>query len=197
MISSVRGKVLHVGATEAEISVDGLGLSINATASALSSLREGEEGMLYTTLVVRQDSLALFGFASPDERATYLALQSVSGIGAKLALAVLSTLSPNDLRRAVEAKDTARLQRVPGVGKKSAQRMILELATKLGPAAPEEGVASETSGAAIADVVVALTGLGWGETEAHAAVTEAAEAHPDGTVAQLLRESLRVLGRRK
>lgn len=196
MITSLRGEVLYVDATTAAIEVGGVGMTFSATPATLAELRVGHEGRVFTSLVVREDSLTLFGFADDDERVTFDILQGVSGIGPRTALAVLSNLTPNMLRDAVAREDHNTLMRVPGIGKKGAQRMVIEIGTKLGAptgpvAAPKAGNPTE------ADVVEGLVGLGWQEREAVAAYEEAVESLPDGTLAQLLRASLQILGSRR
>ncbi|MCF2706575.1 Holliday junction branch migration protein RuvA [Arcanobacterium haemolyticum] len=198
MISVVRGEVLSLGARNVVVDVGGLGFQIQATPTTLSSLREGSEAVLHTSLVVREDSLTLFGFADADERDTFDILQGVSGIGPRIALAVLSVHTPDALRAAVANEDTAALQRVPGIGKKGAQRLILELATKLGPARGSSSATNAAPRSAVAgDVVEALIGLGWPERDAAAALDQAQEANPGGDVPTLLRASLQVLGNRR
>lgn len=196
MIAMLRGPVVHVDAATATIDVGGLGLAVQATPTTLAALRVGSEAIVHTSLVVREDSLTLFGFASTDEKATFEVLQGVSGVGPRLALAVLAVHGPDALRRAVSSKDEAALQRVPGIGKKGAQRMILELGNKLGPESGA-GEPEMAAPAASSDVVDALVGLGWPERESFAAYEAAVAEQPEATVASLLRASLQILGARK
>ena len=133
MIASLRGTVLSVGLTGAVIETGGVGMSIQATPTTLSGLRIGEEVLVHTELVVREDSLTLFGFTDVDERDSFRTLMSAKGVGAKLALAMLAVHTPNTLRRAIASQDVAALTRVPGLGPKGAQRVILDVADKLGP----------------------------------------------------------------
>lgn len=195
MISVLRGTVVMLDSASAVIDVNGIGLKVLATPNNLSTLRVGAEATLYTALVVREDSLTLFGFADADERDTFDILQSVSGIGPRTALAVLAVHTPDLLRQAVQNQDAAALQRVSGIGKKGAQRMILELGSKLGPA---RGTTTEAS-SQVGDgtVVEALIGLGWSEQEAQFGFSEACAAQPEGDTATLLRASLQVLGQRR
>ena len=212
MIASLRGTVLSVGLTGAVIETGGVGMSIQATPTTLSGLRVGEEALVHTELVVREDSLTLFGFADTDERDSFRTLMSAKGVGAKLALAMLAVHTPNALRRAIASQDVAALTRVPGLGPKGAQRLILDVADKLGPITGEEvGIALAASGTAggqegvtdggpepHADVVSALVQLGWNEASAHQAVAsvtaDATEADQEPDTAALLRASLRWLG---
>ena len=204
MIASVSGRVAAVGADAAVVEVGGIGLAVQCTPATLASLRPGMTVELATSLVVREDSLTLFGFASADERAVFEVLQSVSGVGPKLAQAVLSVHSPDAVRVAVATEDVGALTLVPGVGRKGAQRLVLELKDKLGGATGSETVRlpGQGVGAWRDQLRSALVGLGWGAREvdeALAAVGPEAEASlavgdaPD--VAALLKTSLRLLSR--
>lgn len=198
MIASLRGTVLSVRTGHAVIETGGVGMMFSASPDTLATLHVGSEGRVSTSLVVREDSLTLFGFATDDEREVFEILTSVSGIGPRTALMVLSVHTPDALRTAVERKDEAALTRVPGIGKKGAQRMLLELGTKLGPATGGAEISTEDQVAAqSSEVLEALVGLGWSEKEAAPALAEAEQAQPDGTVAQLLRASLQLLGSRR
>ncbi|MGV1037563.1 MAG: Holliday junction branch migration protein RuvA [Candidatus Nanopelagicales bacterium] len=132
MIASLRGPVTYVGRESAVVEVGGIGLSVLCTATDLRQLHRGNDATLFTTLVVREDSLTLFGFLDADGRDTFDVLMSVSGVGPRLALAVLSALTVEQLKAAIHASDEAVLVQVPGIGRKGAQRMALELADKLG-----------------------------------------------------------------
>ncbi|MDO5723195.1 MAG: Holliday junction branch migration protein RuvA [Flaviflexus sp.] len=192
MIASVSGTVLERHGDYAILEVGGVGLKVMTTPRASSALRTGERGTLHTCLVVREDSLTLYGFAEADERATFDVLLGVSGIGPRTALAVLSVHSPDELRRAVAAKNIAALTQVPGIGKKGAQRMILELENKLGPVSGDAVTTGE--GAESDEVIAALVSLGWPESDARAAVAEVAN-EADST-SEALRAALQRLGRR-
>ena len=119
MIASIRGTVIAVALDRAVIEVGGVGLAVRATPATLATLSRGSEASLATSLVVREESLTLFGFASADARDLFELVQSVSGVGPKIALALLSVLEPHELRRALAGGDTAALTRTPGIGKKS------------------------------------------------------------------------------
>src|SRR4051794_21419851 len=206
MIASVSGVVTTVTGEVAVVEVGGIGIAVQCTPATLATLRPGQEARLATSLVVREDSLTLFGFAADDERAVFEVLQSVTGVGPRLAQAVLSVHSPDAVRTAVATEDIGALTLVPGVGKKGAQRLVLELKDKLGvqgggtsmvriPGQPPVGAWRD-------QLRSALTGLGWSPREvdeALAAVGPEAEAAlavgdtPD--VAALLRTSLRLLSR--
>jgi Holliday junction DNA helicase RuvA len=203
VIASVRGRVLAVRLDAAVLEVGGVGLLVQATPATLATLRTGLEAELATSLVVREESLTLFGFADTDERDVFETLQTVSGIGPRLALAMLAVHTPEGLRVAVAAQDVTALTRVPGIGRKGAQRIVLELTDRLAP----PGEASVTSIGAAAgapggtvtgheQVVDALVGLGWparAAADAVETVTSAEDAPTD--VAAVLRAALRTLGR--
>ena len=206
MIASLAGTVTAVGAESAVVEVGGVGLSVQCTPTTLAGLRAGDAARLATSLVVRDDSLTLFGFATDDERVVFEILQSVSGVGPRLAQAVLAVHSPDAVRAAVTTEDVGALTLVPGVGKKGAQRLVLELKDKLGTPTGASAVRlpgqAPDVGAWREQLRAALTGLGWAGREvdeALAAVGPEAEAAlavgdtPD--VAALLKTSLRLLSR--
>ena len=206
MLAEVRGQVLAIRLDGAVVALGGMGLLVRATPRTLMGLRLGSTVRLATSLVVREDSLTLFGFPEDDERDVFELVQTVSGVGPRLALAVLAVLDPDDLRRGVAAGDEAALMRVPGIGRKGAQRMLLELGDRLGP--PRAGAPGGTggTGATAADdapggtreqVVAALVGLGWVQKQSEQAVDAVLAG---GTVAgddaaDLLRTALRGLAR--
>ncbi|BDA65505.1 Holliday junction branch migration protein RuvA [Actinomyces capricornis] len=206
MIASLRGTVLDISLTSAVIETGGVGISVQATPTTLSRLRVGQEAFLHTELIVREDSLTLFGFAEADERDVFTTLMSAKGVGAKLALAMLAVHTPDALRRAVAQEDVAALKRVPGLGPKGAQRILIDLAGRLGPALGSQPAPSSAAGPQAQapardephpDVVAALTQLGWNESSARQAVTAvAADSAVDDAAdtAALLRASLRWLG---
>jgi Holliday junction DNA helicase RuvA len=204
MIASVRGRVLHAGAERVVVECGGVGLELHVAAATAAGLRVGEEHTVAAALVVREDALTLFGFASQDERALFDQLLGVTGIGPRLALAILGTLGADGVRRAVTIEDVAALARTPGVGRKSAQRLVLELRDRLGATGTTlVGLPTAMGRAAgwAEQVRQALTGLGWTPAQADAAVavvTPVAEEQqstggPD--VAALLRLALRSLDR--
>jgi len=200
VIASVRGRVLAVRLDAAVVEVGGVGLLVQATPATLAGLRPGQEAELATSLVVREESLTLFGFADADEREVFETLQTVSGIGPRLALAMLAVHTPEGLRSAVAAQDVTALTRVPGIGRKGAQRIVLELTDRLAPptgaAAAGTGAAATPAGGGHDQVVEALVGLGWPQRAAADAVETVAGDHEPGTdVAVLLRAALRTLGR--
>ncbi len=197
MIASVRGRVLDLRLDAVVVEVGGVGLLAYATPATLAGLRIGQEASLATSLVVREDALTLYGFADADEREVFEAVQTVSGVGPRLALAMLAVHSPDALRRAVAGEDLAALQRVPGIGRKGAQRIVLELGDRLGPA-----TTAEDQSAPAADhrgtVVEALVGLGWNtraaEDAVRAVVPDDGGAVGPQDVSAVLRAALRTLG---
>lgn len=204
MIASVRGTVLAVRLDSAVVEVGGVGMLVQATPATLAQLRHGQEAVLHTSLVVREDSLTLFGFAEDDEREAFEIVQTVSGVGPRLALAMLAVHTPDGLRRAVAGEDLKALERVPGIGRKGAQRIVLELKDRLGApsAVPVAGAAASAPTPTETDrrqqVVDALVGLGWNPKVAEEAVTDVlADAEGPLTaddVPAVLRAALRGLG---
>jgi holliday junction DNA helicase RuvA len=201
MIAHLNGTVAGVSPDGAVIDVGGVGLRVQCTPDTLASLRLGERARVATALVVREDSLTLFGFGSEDERNVFELLQTASGVGPRLALAMLAVHSPDALRRAVAAEDLNALMMVPGIGKKGAQRIVLELKDRLG--APGDVIGNGFAPAARAtapswrdQVQSGLTNLGWSARDAEAAIA-AVESESDGDqapdVATALRAALRKL----
>ena len=215
MISSVRGQVLSVSLDHVVIEVGGVGLAVRTTPATLAGLRRGEQARLATTLVVREDSLTLFGFASDEAKELFELVQSVSGVGPKIALALLAVLDPEQLRRALSSGDTVTLTRAPGIGKKGAERLVLELRDKAGSIGPVGSVgtvaAVGASGIGVGgpaglawrpQIAEALVGLGFTAKQADdatAAVAADADdpAVADGDVGVLLRRALGLLGRHR
>ncbi|HEX7744494.1 MAG TPA: Holliday junction branch migration protein RuvA [Micromonosporaceae bacterium] len=198
MIASVRGLVASVSPDGAVIEVGGVGLAVQCAPATLAGLRVGTPARLATSLVVREDSLTLYGFADDDEKQLFELLQTASGVGPRLAQAVLAVHSPDVVRKAIANADTATLTRVPGIGKKGAERLVLELRDRIGPVA----VAVDAGGSLVRgtwteQVRQALVGLGWTAAQADQAVTAVAET-VDGEpppVPVLLKQAIRVLGR--
>lgn len=199
MIASIRGTVAEIGLDRCVVETGGVGVLVHATPAALAGLRRGSEGMLHTELVVREDSLTLYGFDSVDARRLFLTVQTVSGVGPRLALAILATLEPDDLIRALGTGDVKVLTRVPGVGKRTAERMVLELKDKVGPVS---GGAGDVSGAgtvpvpAATEVAEALEGLGFSAVEAEKTATAVLGSEPGLGPAEALRLALKSLGKR-
>ncbi|MFD6288188.1 Holliday junction branch migration protein RuvA [Streptomyces sp. NPDC060205] len=201
MIAFVSGKVAALAPDSAVVEVGGIGIAVQCTPDTLSGLRMGQEARLATSLVVREDSLTLYGFADDDERQTFVLLQTASGVGPRLAQAMLAVHSPDALRRAVSTGDEKALTAVPGIGKKGAQKLLLELKDRLGEPLG-------TGGAAIGRPVAtgwreqlhaALIGLGYATREADEAVSAVApQADASGEapqIGQLLKAALQTLNR--
>ena len=196
MIASLSGRVSAHTASGVVLTVGGVGLAVQTTPGTKARLRTGEEAFLATSLVVREDSLTLFGFETDDERELFELLQTASGVGPKVAQAVLTVHTPDAVRRAIATEDLTALCLVPGIGRKGAQRMVLELKDKLGVAGTG---AAPVAAAAWRDLLTeALVGLGWSAAQADETVVRLSAAHPGATeadVPSLLREGLALLGR--
>ena len=203
MIASVRGQVVALGPDGAVVEVGGVGLTVHCTPGTLARLRVGEPARLATSLVVREESLTLYGFADDDERSLFELLQTASGVGPRLAQAILAVLPPAQARLAIAGSDLTTLIRVPGIGKRGAERLVVELRDRIGPATGSGAPPGVDAGAVAPvqpwrdQVGQALVGLGWSPREAEEAL-EAVSAEADGgaDVPALLRSALRLLGRR-
>ncbi|MGZ4447556.1 MAG: Holliday junction branch migration protein RuvA [Nocardioides sp.] len=200
MIAFVRGTVAGVTLTSAVLEVGGVGLELHCTPGTLATLSIGNAAVLPTSMVVREESLTLFGFLDDDEKSVFELLQTASGVGPKLAQAMLAVHSPDELRRAVTHEDVKALTRVPGIGQKGAQRIILELKDRIGAPLGAAARPAPTSGEAPwrGQVHAGLVGLGWSAKEADKAVDAVApdaDGTPEPDVAGLLRAALRTLSR--
>jgi holliday junction DNA helicase RuvA len=203
MIASVRGRVTSVAPDGAVVEVGGVGLLVVCTPTTLAGLRVGEEARLATSLIVREDSLTLYGFVDDDARSLFELLQTASGVGPRLAQAVLAVLPPDVVRKAVATGDINTLTRVPGIGKKGAERLVLELRDRIGSVVGTTVGAGSLSlpvaGISWADQVrQALIGLGWTAGQADQAVSiVSAELNGDPApgVPVLLKRAIQVLGR--
>ncbi len=221
MISHLDGTVCAIAPEGAVVEVGGVGLLVQCTPGTLATLRTGARARVATSLVVREDALTLYGFAADDERDVFELLQTASGVGPRLALAMLAVFTPDALRHAVAAEDVTALTRVPGIGRKGAQRIVLELAGRLG--APGTGSGQDLPGGAGArrpgagswhdQVRAGLVSLGWQARDADQAIAaveadlaQAGPGGPDGLdggtaggpeaeVAVMLRAALRKLSR--
>jgi Holliday junction DNA helicase RuvA len=199
MIAFVRGRVAAVSLSGAVLEVGGVGIEVMCTPNTLATLRTGSEATIPTSMVVREDSLTLFGFLDDDEKACFELVQTASGVGPKLAQAMLAVLSPDDLRLAIGREDVKSLTRVPGIGQKGAQRIILELKDRIGT--PVGGGASRVGAAVVSapwrdQVLQGLTGLGWSAKESEKAVDAVADqAGEQPDIGALLRAALRTLSR--
>ncbi|WP_421840375.1 Holliday junction branch migration protein RuvA [Mycobacterium sp.] len=202
MIASVSGEVLEVALDHVVIEAAGVGYRVNATPSTLATLREGAQARLITAMIVREDSMTLYGFVDGEARDFFLTLLSVSGVGPRLAMATLAVHDAATLRQALAGGDVAALARVPGIGKRSAERMILELRDKVGPvgAAGAPGAAPAVNGHAVRGPVVdALVGLGFAAKQAEEATDKVLAAHSEqaeaSTTSSALRAALSLLGK--
>lgn len=198
MIAFVRGRVAAVTLSSAVLEVGGVGLELQCTPGTLAGLRSGSEATLPTSMVVREDSLTLFGFADDDEKTLFELVQTASGVGPKLAQAMLAVLSPDGIRLAIAADDVKTLTKVPGIGQKGAQRIILELKDRVGAPTGGRSVAAPATAAAPwrDQVAEALVGLGYAAKDADKAVDAVAEQAggvPD--ISTLLRAALRSLSK--
>jgi Holliday junction DNA helicase RuvA len=195
MIAFVRGRVAALTLNAAVVDVGGVGYHVFCTPGTIAGLRLGSDTQLATSLVVREDSSTLYGFADVDERDMFELVQTASGVGPKVAQAMLAVLSPDRLRQAISGSDHAALTAVPGIGRKGAERIVVELKDRVG--SPVTSIS--TGGAAWRDQVRdALQGLGWSNRDAEQAVdTVAADARPDpdADVPTLLRAALRTLSK--
>ncbi|MCI4012392.1 Holliday junction branch migration protein RuvA [Brevibacterium sp. ZH18] len=198
MISFLSGTVHRIAADHLVILTYGVGRKVNVTPDTLASTRHGADIELVTTLVVREDSMTLFGFATEDENHTFDVLLSISGIGPRLAMAILSVMGPGELAAAISNQDANALTRVPGIGKKGASRIILELENKLPKLAASTPGPQLSFGGANQQVIDALVGLGWKEAQATDVVQEVvSDLGADAGTSALLKASLKVLGARK
>ncbi|GAA1588587.1 Holliday junction branch migration protein RuvA [Actinomadura kijaniata] len=200
MIAFVSGRVAAAGPDGAVIDVGGVGYAVQCAPATLAGLRVGEEAKVPTSLVVREDSMTLFGFADDDERQVFELLQTASGVGPRLALAMLAVHSPDALRHAVASEDVTALTKVPGIGKKGAQRIVLELRDRLGaPSGDAPRARPAAAGAAWREQVQAgLINLGWSARDADAAVDAVAADLGDGAtppVPVLLKAALKKLSK--
>ncbi|WP_029107412.1 Holliday junction branch migration protein RuvA [Mycobacterium sp. URHD0025] len=195
MIASVRGEVIDIALDHAVIEAAGVGYKVMATPSTLANLRRGAESRLITAMIVREDSMTLYGFADGDARDLFLTLLGVSGVGPKIALATLAVYDPQALRQALADGDVTALTRVPGIGKRGAERMVLELRDKIGPVTAGAGSAF-TGHAVRAPVVEALVGLGFAAKQAEEATDKVLANDPEATTASALRAALSMLGKK-
>jgi Holliday junction DNA helicase RuvA len=216
VIASVHGTVAAVGPDGAVIEVGGVGLAVSCAPATLARLRVGDAARLATSLVVREESLTLYGFPDDDERALFELLQTAAGVGPKVAQAVLAVHRPREVRRAIATADYTALTKVPGIGRKGAERIVLDLRDRIG-SIDDGGSAAPSGGPGVAavapwrdQVAHALAGLGFSSSEAHAALdvvagrlanggaagADAGGSSPDAPdIAALLRQAIQLLGR--
>jgi Holliday junction DNA helicase RuvA len=205
MIASVHGLVAAIGPDGAVVQVGGVGLAVSCAPGTLARLRVGESARLATSLVVREDSLTLYGFADDDERSLFELLQTANGVGPKLAQTILGVMPPREVRRAIATSDFATLVKVPGIGRKGAEKIVIELRDRIGAIdgsdASSEGLAGVTAIAPWKDQVLhALAGLGFSgkeATEAIEVITADGESPDHPEVAVILRRAIQLLGRNR
>jgi len=196
MIAFVRGQVAAMTLNSAVLEVGGVGLELMCTPNTLATLRTGQTATLPTSMVVREDSMTLFGFVDEDEKQVFELVQTASGVGPKVAQAITAVLAPDDLRRAIAGDDVKTLTRVPGIGQKGAQRIILELKDRIGPPVGSRPHVAVTVEAWREQVHQGLVNLGWPARDAERAVDSVADqagSTPD--VAALLRAALQSLSK--
>lgn len=200
MIASIRGEVLEIALDHAVLEASGVGYRINATPSTLGTLHRGAESRLLTTMIVREDSMTLYGFEDSESRDLFSLLLTVSGVGPRIAMATLAVLDPNALRTALADGNIAALTRVPGIGKRGAERMVVELRDKVdaivGGSAATSVPSSASGGNPVRDQIVeALTGLGFAAKQAEDATDSVLAAQPDASTSAALRSALAYLGK--
>ena len=203
MIAQLTGTVTSVGGTWVVLDLSGFGVRALCTPATVASVRVGEAATLHTSLVVREDSLTLYGFAEPDERDAFELVQSASGIGPKIAQAVVSVLPPDELRVAISQGNVAAITRVAGIGPKGAQKMIIELKDKVNALGAVPNLTAGTASPLPAEdwreqVASGLESLGWGGKDAHAAVEKVAhlrDEDPTFGIGELMRAALKSLAR--
>lgn len=196
MIASVHGEVLDIALDHVVIEAGGIGYRINTTPATLAGLRRGEQARLATAMIVREDSMTLYGFVDAEARELFGLLQTVSGVGPRLAMATLAVLEPDALRAALADGNTAALTRVPGIGKRGAERMIVELRDKVAAfgATGSSPVAAGASPLRV-QIVEALVGLGFTLRQAEPAADKVLAEEPGADVSTALRSALKLLGR--
>lgn len=199
MIASVHGEVLEIALDHVVIEAAGVGYRLNATPATMATLTRGESARLYAALIVREDAMTLYGFADTESRDLFGLLQTVSGVGPRLALAVLAVLEPEALRKALAESNIAALTRVPGIGKRGAERMVVELRDKVDAVPVHAGpTAARALVAPVRDQVVeALTGLGFPAKQAEQAADTVLAEQPELNTSKTLRAALGLLGRNR
>lgn len=198
MISFLSGTVHRIAADHLVVLTYGVGRKVHVTPDTLAGTRHGAEIELVTSLVVREDSMTLYGFGTEDENHTFEVLLSISGIGPRLAMAILSVMGPDELAAAITNQDANALTRVPGIGKKGASRIILELENKLPKLTAVSPGPALSFGGGNQQVVDALVGLGWKEAQAEEVVADVVqEAGADAGTSVVLKAALKVLGAKR
>lgn len=195
MIAAVRGEVLDIALDHVVIEAAGVGYKVMATPATLATLRRGAEARLITAMIVREDSMTLYGFADSDARNLFLTLLGVSGIGPSIALGALAMYDGPSLRQAIGDGDVTALTRIPKVGKKTAELLVLTLRDKVGATATG-GVAAAGGHGIRGPVVEALVGLGFAQKQAEEATDKVLANDPEATTSSALRAALSMLGKK-
>jgi Holliday junction DNA helicase RuvA len=196
MIASVRGEILDIALDHVVIEAAGVGYKVMATPSTLATLRRGTEARLIIAMIVREDSMTLYGFPDSDARDLFQTLLGVSGVGPKIALATLAVYDAHALRRALADGDVTALTRVPGIGKRGAERLVLELRDKIGPVSGSALAAAVSGHAVRSPVVEALVGLGFAAKQAEEATDKVLAGDENATTSSALRAALSMLGKK-
>lgn len=197
MIASVRGPVIDVALDHVVIDCGGVGYRVLVTPPTLASVRRGDEATLLTSMIVREDSMTLYGFTEPDARSLFALLQTVTGVGPRLAMATLAVLEPDALRRALADSDVKALTTVPGIGKRVAERLVVELRDKVDLPSSDGvmGAGAIAVGSIRDQVTEALVGLGFTAAPAEKAVAVVLAEVPDADASTALRKALALLGK--
>ncbi|MFD4292308.1 Holliday junction branch migration protein RuvA [Rhodococcus sp. NPDC058505] len=197
MIASVRGEVLEIALDHVVLEASGVGYRLNATPATIATLQRGTEARLVTAMIVREDSMTLYGFHDTESRDLFGLLQTVSGVGPRLAMAILAVLEPEALRKALAEGNVSALTRVPGIGKRGAERMVVELRDKVEavPVAPGSPTSAPAAGPIRDQIVEALVGLGFPLKQAEPATDSVLAADPDADTSRALRSALAMLGK--
>src|ERR1700734_40291 len=196
MIASVRGEVLDIALDHVVIEAAGVGYKLMAAPSTLATLRRGGEARLITAMIVREDSMTLYGFPDADARDLFLTLLGVSGVGPKIALATLAVYDAMTLRQVFADGDVTALTRVPGIGKRGAERLVLGLRDQIGPVHAASGAIALNGRSVRGPVVEALVGLGFALKQAEEATDKVLANEPEATASSALRASLSILGKK-
>ena len=197
MIASVRGEVLEIALDHVVIEAAGVGYRLNATPATIATLQRGADARLVTAMIVREDSMTLYGFHDTESRDLFGLLQTVSGVGPRLAMATLAVLEPEALRKALAEGNVSALTRVPGIGKRGAERMVVELRDKVEavPVAPGSPTGAPAAGPIRDQIVEALVGLGFPLKQAEPATDSVLAADPGADTSRALRAALALLGK--
>ncbi|QKT07256.1 Holliday junction branch migration protein RuvA [Gordonia sp. X0973] len=196
MIASVRGPVVDVALDHVVVDCAGVGYRVLVTPATIATLKRGAETTLLTTMIVREDSMTLYGFTDGAARDLFVLLQTVTGVGPRLAMAALAVHEPAELAAALSSSNTKALTAVPGIGKRVAERLVVELRDKVGVVAGGSSSPLSSGTTVGAEVTEALIGLGFAETAADKAVASVLAQTPDGDSATVLRASLALLGKK-